>query len=118
MAKVIMQGQTVIAANSTNLNVLTGQKYERSPGDALGMLYINGSAAGLTAELNVAGMAVTDQIVVNTQNRLPVVPDDLAVDEWLAGEGDLIQLKVANTTAGALTVFWRVELIEAQFSQE
>lgn len=110
-----MQGSNSIAANTTNANVLTGQKYERPPGDALGSLYITGSAAGLEASLNVGGQAVTDTITVNTQNRLPVVPDDLMIDDWEAGEGSLIQLSVTNTTGGALTVNWRVELMEAEF---
>jgi len=118
MPKVIMQGQTTVAANSTVNNVLTGQKYERSPVPALGVLFANGSAAGLQAELNVNGRSVTDQIQINTQNRLPVVPDDMAVDEWEAPEGALIQLKVSNTTGGALTFFWRIELQEGMVVSE
>lgn len=116
--KVVMQGSNSIAANTTNNNVLTGQKYERPPGSAIGALYLAGSALGLTAELNVGGNAVSDTLTVSAQNRLPVVPDDLAIDEWEAPEGELIQLKIANTTAGALTIFWRVELYEVYDEME
>jgi hypothetical protein len=38
------------------------------------------------------------------------VPDDLLIDGWEAVKEQLIQITVANTTGGALTFFWRVEL--------
>lgn len=111
---VTMQGQTAVAANTTNPNVLTGQRYERSPFTAaVGNLYCCGSAAGLTAELNVGGVSVTPPTVVNTQNRLPVVPDDILVAQWEVLEGRLLQITVVNTTGGALTFFWRVDIEEA-----
>lgn len=114
MARVAMQSSTSIAANSTNENVLTGQRFERCPyGGALGGLYVTGSAAGLTAELNVGGRSVTPPTSVNSQNRFPVVPDDSLIEEWEAYSGELIQLRAVNTTAGALTMFWRIELVEA-----
>lgn len=115
---VTMQGQTAVAANTTNQNVLTGQRYERSPfGAAIGNLYCCGSAAGLQCELNVGGQSVTPPTVVNTQNRLPVVPDDILTQQWEVLEGRLIQVTVVNTTAGALTFFWRVDIEEANLIQ-
>lgn len=105
-----MQGQNTVAPNTRINNVLTGQKYERPPGDAEGSLYINGSATGLQAELNVNSVSVTDVVQVNSQNRIPVVPDDVLNAGWMAPEGKLIQLSFNNTTAGSLTAFWRVDL--------
>lgn len=112
--KVVMQDSVSIAANSTNSNVLTGQKYERSPGDALGSVYNTGSATGLRAALNVGGLAVSDSVNVGAANRTPIVPDDLLVNDWPAPAGALIQLQVENTTAGALVYQWRVELLELE----
>lgn len=112
--KVAMQGQTSIAANSTNDNVLTGQRYERSPWPALGSLYVNGSAAGLRAELNVGGTSITPPVVCNTQNRSPVVPDDVLIDQWEVLPNSLLQLTISNTTGGALTAFWRIDLQEVE----
>lgn len=108
--RVAMQGQTAVAANTTNNNVLTGQRYERAPFPCVGALYVNGSAAGLQAELNVGGVSITPPIVCNTVNRSPVVPDDMLIDNWEALPNALLQLSVTNTTAGPLTAFWRVEL--------
>jgi len=109
--KVVMQGTESIAANSTNPNVLTGLKYERSPQDSIGACFNTGSATGLQADLNVGGYSVSDTINVGSANRTPVVPDDLLIDDWDAPHGDLIQLKVENTTAGALVYQFRIELL-------
>lgn len=112
--KNVMQSSASIAANTTNENVLSGQRFERAPGPSIGGLYVCGSASGLTAELNVGGRSVTPPTSVNTQNRFPVVPDDSLAMDWEAYQGELIQVRIVNTTAGALTIFWRVELEEAE----
>lgn len=111
--KVCMQQMIAVGAGATNNNVLTGQRYERPPFNAFGTLYCTGSAAGLTAELNIGGASVSPPMGVNVQNRFPVVPDDLAIDGWEAVAEKLIQLTVVNTTGGALNFFWRIELEEA-----
>lgn len=114
--KVLMQGSTSIAANSTNSNVVQGRRYERSPFPAIGTLYINGSAAGLVGELNVGGVSVSGPLTCNVQNRVPVVPDDLLVTDWEALPNSLIQVSITNTTGGALTAYWKVELQEVKMA--
>lgn len=111
--KVAMEVETSIGANATNENVLTGQRFERAPFDCLITLLSTGSAAGLREELNVGGRSATPRMIVNTQNRSPVVPDDVRIAEVECYQGELIQLTVANTTGGALTHRARVELEEA-----
>ena len=108
--KVAMQQSISIAANSTNNNVIAQQRYERPPFNAIGSLYATGSAAGLTAELNVAGNSITPPVTVNAQNRIPVVPDDLLLEGFEVPADSLLQLTVVNTTGGALTFFWKIEL--------
>lgn len=113
--KVMMQFDVSVPANSTIQNVVSGQRYERCPFPAaIGALYATGSAAGLQCELNVGGQSVTAPISVNTNNRVPLVPDDLCLDGFEALTGNLVQLSVTNTTAGALTFRWKIELMDAQ----
>lgn len=112
--KVLMQGSVSIAANSTNNNILQGQRYERSPFPAVGTLYVNGSAAGLVGELNVGGASVSGPVTCNASNRVPVIPDDLLVTDWEAVPNALIQVSITNTTGGALTAYWKVELQEVR----
>ncbi len=117
MAKVAMQSSTSIAANTTNTSLLAGQRFERIPyAAALGGLYLTGSALGITAELNVGGRSITPPTSTNAQNRFPVVPDDVLIEEWQGYQGELMQLTGVNTTAGALTLFWRIELVEAEMA--
>lgn len=111
---VVMQSSVSVGANATNENVVSGQRYERPPFNAYGDLYCSSSATGLTAELNINGVSVTPPTSVNLQNRFPVVPDDVLVEDWEAPAGGLIQIRVVNSTGGALTFFWRVELEEVQ----
>lgn len=109
-----MQSSTAIAAGQSVGTALNGQLYERPPFDAFGTLYVNGSAAGVFATLNVDGTAVSDEVQCNIQNRIPVVPDDLLLAGWEAPQGGLIQLKLRNNTVGALTAFWKILLQSAQ----
>jgi hypothetical protein len=108
--KVAMMSSVSIAANTTVANIISGQRYERPPFDAYGTLYACGSAAGIQAEINVGGRSVTPPCTVNAMNRMPVVPDDLTIDGWEAVKDQLVQLTAINTTGGALTFFWRIEL--------
>jgi hypothetical protein len=115
MSKVAVQLAVVVLANTTTENVLQGNRYERSPFLALGSIFAAGSAAGLQAEVNIGGRSVTPPTTVNAQNRLPVVPDDLLVNDWLAEPGELIQIRVQNTTAGNLTFNFKMELEEQEY---
>lgn len=114
MAKCTVQLAVSVAASTTTENVLLGNRFERAPFLGKGRLYCTGSAAGLQAELNVGGRSVTPPTTVNAQNRLPVVPDDLLTDEWLVDKGELIQIRVQNTTGGALTFNFKMEIEEME----
>lgn len=112
MRKVSMiDGPVALAANTTNKNVLSDERYVNAPFPMQsGALFSTGSALGLTAEINVGGVSVMPPAKVNANNRIPIVPDDLTVADFDAEEGDLIQLTVVNPTGGALNFFYKVEL--------
>lgn len=111
---VSMTAQTSVAANATNDNVFSGKRFERAPFSGFLSLYTTGSAAGLQQELNVGGRSVTPRDPVNTQNRIPVVPDDMIASGIEVYQGELIQLTVNNTTGGALVHNARILLEEGQ----
>jgi len=112
---VTMQGKVAVAAAATNNNVLSGQRYERCPFQAaVGTIMTTGSAAGMICELNVGGTSVTAPLEVNANNRMPIVPDDVLSTGWEVVENKLIQLTATNTTGGSLTLFWRIDLEEAE----
>ena len=105
-----MQNQTTVGANLSVSNTLSGQLYERPPYNCFGTLFTNGSATGLFAQINVNSVAVSDEVNMSVQNRVPVVPDDMLMSGWEAPQGGLIQLKFRNSTAGSLTAFWKILL--------
>lgn len=113
MATVTMRTEVAVAANGQTDNVFSGKRFERAPFPAFLTLLDTGSAAGLTRELNVGGRSITPADVVNTGNRVPVVPDDLVVSDVEVYPGELIQVTVRNTTGGALTYRGQINLEEA-----
>lgn len=109
-----MQNVTSVGANASVSNTLSGQLYERPPYNCFGTLYTNGSATGLFGQINVNGIAISDEVNMSSQNRVPVVPDDMLMAGWEAPAGGLMQLKFRNSTAGALSAFWKILLEVAE----
>ena len=112
MAKVITDSVS-IAANTRNPDVLSGKRNalisNRGEGAAIA-IYSTGSAIGLFMETFVGEDSVVERSAVNIQNRVPVVPDDIVVSRVAGLPNDRITMPVENTTGGALTFFYRVEV--------
>lgn len=112
--KVIMEVESAIAANTTVDNIIRDQQYQTAPFSGFLTLYDTGSAAGLRRTLNVAGSSLIDRGFVNSNNRVPIVPDDVILDGVEVYEGQQIFLPVQNGTAAALTYRARIELEAAE----
>lgn len=102
-----MQDSVSVAANSVSTNVLAGQLYEFVPEGAGVTLSCTGSATGLRTTF-ICGVPLINDQAINLQNRFPLVPDDVLHSGYVPG-GRMI-LTARNTTAGAITFFWRVDL--------
>lgn len=95
---------SIIAANGTNDNVLTGSQFEFLPFNALLEFAINGSAIGLVTDVYSGSDTLIENGAVNSLNRFGVYPDDFDLND-VAAAGERIKVRVRNTTAGALTHF-------------
>lgn len=104
-----MQGSVSVAANDVSANVLAGEQYEFLPDVAGVVLSVTGSAAGLKCSLLAGGVTIVDDADINSQNRFPVIPDDILTQETIPGQARL-SVKFRNTTGGALTARWRVDV--------
>lgn len=102
-----MQGSVSVAGNGVSANVLSGQLYEFVPPGAQVTLSVTGSATGLNTTFIVGAPLILDQ-AINLQNRFPLIPDDVLHGGQVPG-GRMV-LTFRNTTAGALTAFWRIDL--------
>jgi len=102
-----MQDSVSVAANSVSANVLAGQLYEFIPPGANVTLSCTGSATGLRTTF-ICGIPLINDQAFNFQNRFPLIPDDVIHSGGTPG-GRMV-LTARNTTAGALTFFWRVDV--------
>jgi len=103
----LMQDSVSVAANSVSTNVLAGQLYEFvAPGTNV-TVSVTGSATGLRTTF-ICGVPIINDQAINLQNRFPLIPDDIITSGPMPG-GRMV-LTSRNTTAGALTFFWRVDL--------
>lgn len=102
-----MQDSVSVAANSVSTNVLAGQLYEFVPTGTLITLSVTGSATGLRCTL-IANIPVLNDQAINLQNRFPIIPDDVIYSGRV--RSCRLVLTARNTTGGALTFFWRVDV--------
>src|SRR5262245_8198915 len=102
-----MQDSVSVGANSVSSNVLSGQLYEFVNSGQMVTVSVTGSATGLRTTF-ICGVPLINDQAINLQNRFPLVPDDIIHTGPVPG-GRMV-LTSRNTTAGALTFFWRVDV--------
>jgi hypothetical protein len=103
-----MQDSVSIPAHGTSINVLGGQLFEFVPAESVVSLSATGSVAGVRATL-IAGTPLIQDQAINSNNRFPIIPDDVLLSEELAEDARLV-LTFRNTTAAAVIAFWRVDI--------
>lgn len=104
-----MQGSVSVGANAVSANVLAGQLFEFLPNTAQVVLSVTGSAAGLNTTLLAGGVTLINDQAISSANRFPLIPDDILTQEVIPAGARLL-LTFRNTTGGALTAFWRVDV--------
>ena len=103
----MMQDSVSVLANTVSANVLAGQLYEFVPGGANVTVSVTGSATGLRTTF-ICGVPIINDQAIGLQNRFPLIPDDIITSGQMPG-GRMV-LTARNTTAGALTFFWRIDV--------
>jgi hypothetical protein len=105
----LIQGTLAIAAGATLENAFAGSQYEYLPFNANLDLAVNGSAAGLLADVYTGSDVLAERMAVNAANRFPVFPDDFPLSDTALG-GERVKLRIINPTGGALTAFWALRI--------
>jgi hypothetical protein len=103
----LIQNQLAIAAGAVADNVLQGSQFEFLPYNSSIRFALNGSAAGLVADVYSGQDVLSEQMAINALNRVPINPDDFLLAD-VAGQGERIKVRVRNPTGGSLTVFYAV----------
>ena len=104
----MMQDSISVAANSVSANVLAGKLFEFVPQNSNVTVSMSGSATGLRASFLASFIQLLNDEAMSTANRFPLIPDDIVLNQRVPA-GRLL-LTFRNTTAGALTAFWRVDV--------
>lgn len=105
----IAQAATLITTGAINANVLSGESVEFVERPSRVRVFITAEAAGESrAQFSIGSRVVLVESPVSRQNRPPIVPDDLLLED-VAMPGERLTLRLRNTGAGSNTVFWRVE---------
>lgn len=102
-----MQDSVSVAANAVSVNVVAGQLYEFVPSGTNIVLAVSGSATGLRSTL-ICNVPVMNDQAINLTNRFPIIPDDIIFSGRV--RACRLVLTARNTTAGALTFFWRIDV--------
>lgn len=97
-----------VAANATSANVLAGLQYEFLNRPTKLVLSAVGSAVGINVTLIVGSVTVVDDQPISGANRFPIIPDDIVTG--LRNAVGRIIVRFRNTTGGALTVNWAVDV--------
>ena len=104
-----MTGQAVsVAANGVSANQLSGQLFEFLSQPMPVLLSGTSSAVGINCTFLVGGQAVINDQPISQANRFPILPDDI-ITSIRRGVGRMV-LTFRNTTGGALTVNWAVDV--------
>lgn len=102
-----MQDSVSVAANATSANQLAGQLYEFVQTGTQVVMSCTGSVTGLRTTL-IARIPVVNDQAINLQNRFPVIPDDIIFTGRV--RACRLVLTFRNSTGGAITAFWRVDV--------
>ena len=105
----IIKRETVVAANDSVDNIITGSIYEFLPFNAALSIGNNGSATGLVITINTGSDTVQEESPANVSTVSPVIPDDMDVQD-VAAAGERLVIKARNTTGGALTLRTLVQI--------
>lgn len=92
-----------VAANVSTANVLDGKPEVYLSRNAAISFFIVAAAVGINATVLVGDTVVIDDQEISSTNRYPIRPDDLTARSGGAG-GDLVYVRLRNTTAGAIVV--------------
>jgi hypothetical protein len=113
MQPVIIEDSISIAANTTVDNIIVSNASLRgllqTPYNCRGKLLAVTSAAGLRVDFSHSSKLVVGAADLRTANQAEE-PYDIINDEWYAEESEQLTLRVTNSTAGALTLRYRIVL--------
>lgn len=103
MAKWTVNINHSIDANASNVDVLSGLGFKNAYRTGVIGLWETAAAVGLNAEFKIADRTAMESSPVPATNAPINYMQDLAVDDVVVHQGEVMSLFVTNTTAAAIT---------------
>jgi len=112
MQPVVIQDSIAIAANSVNENVIVSNNslraLQRLPFPARLTFAAVQSAAGLQFDFNCGAENLVSSSNGRVTTSTPQIPLDVVTSEGYGSEGDMLIVRAANTTGGAITLRYMI----------
>ncbi len=105
-----LSGSTTVAANTRSSNVVAGQQFEFVPYRSMVQLRVSSSADTILLDFQIGAVTIVSTALAPNSNRFPIIPDDVLA-QAAALPGERLFLTFSNTTAGALTVKWALDIM-------
>ena len=102
-------GSIAVGANQVSTNQVQGTLEEFITRPSYIRLASASSVTGMNGTLIVGRTALCNDQFISLANRFPIIPDDVVI-EHSVNRGRMI-LTFRNTTAGAITVNWFVDVV-------
>lgn len=99
----VIQKELVVAASTSNDNILSGSSFEFLRGNSVVSIGLTGSATGLVANIQSGSDIVLEESALAIKAGYPIIPDEMFYND-VGAAGDRLVIRVRNTTAGNLTV--------------
>lgn len=97
---------------SSIVQILSGLRFERPITNSLLTFFASASALGLNGEVFVDGVSVAPALPIGATNRMPLNPYDKFIEDIEVETDKLIEIRITNTSGGALNFFWKTHLQE------
>lgn len=108
----VMTDVQSVGAGVTTANILAGKALEFVPEPSVVTIGINASAVGMRATVVIGTEVVVDDQEISSINRMPQFPEDVLAEGGAFG-GDRINIRLRNTTGGAVTGFTKINISPA-----
>lgn len=103
-----------VPANASVPNALSNTRFEYMPATGFLNLYAQAAAAGITARLLVGASEAVETSDVGTENRFPIVPDDMLAGSIFGQNGQRLTLELNNSTGAPVVAFIKLTLQQAE----
>lgn len=106
----LVRNETSVPANSVVSNIMAGTLYQYLPWNAALNIGLTADATGILATVTTGQDTLLEESPVDIlANLFPVIPDNMSLQD-VAGAGELVTIRLRNTTGAPIIVRTLVQI--------